>query len=426
MSAIGRLSTFFVRTPAASVGAVSVPPRVRRSVTPVRRRPNYDLSLAGSLYVLVVIFMYLAASNSQASLLFGLFGLMVGTMAVSMLISRTMLARLSVTRVAPEHATVGRPAVITYRFTNRKRFWPSLAVTLAELDGVEGFTVQPSTYLLHAAAGATSTITMPFVPKRRGVHSLKQYQLATSFPFGFIKRAVVRKHPDSIIVFPPLGRVDPHLLDLCSPGDKTGPSVRPRRGGEDEVYGLKEFRRGESPRRIYWRRSAKAGTLVAKEMTQVSPPRMMILVDSFLPGPSRAEHARVEHAIAMAASLAEWALEQGLAVGVLAWTGDWTILPPTRGKRQTREILAVLARIPVNTSQPTAAIIDRGLALNDRALSLVLFTPQAAGAGSGERLRNGLVTLSTESPAAGSWFRFEPTVDFAQCIPPEQEDDIPA
>ena len=72
--------------------------------------------------------------------------------------------------------------------------------------------------------------------------------------------------------------------------------MRPRRGGQDEFYGVKEYRTGENPRHIYWRRSARTGVLVAKEMTQVSPPKLLLLVDtnvdnatrtvrrSFLPG----------------------------------------------------------------------------------------------------------------------------------------------
>ena len=54
--------------------------------------------------------------------------------------------------------------------------------------------------------------------------------------------------------------------------------MKPRRGGSDEFYGVKEFRTGENPRWIYWRRSARTGTLVSKEMSQVAPPRLLVLV----------------------------------------------------------------------------------------------------------------------------------------------------
>ena len=77
-------------------------------------------------------------------------------------------------------------------------------------------------------------------------------------------------------------------MAMARSAEKVGPTMRPHRGGMDEFYGLKEFRTGENPRWIYWRRSARTGALVAKEMTQVSPPRLMLLVDTFLVDRSRA------------------------------------------------------------------------------------------------------------------------------------------
>ena len=53
------------------------------NVTPVRRRPSIDFSLTGVVYVAMMLFMGLAAMNSQANLLFGVFGLMIGILLVS-------------------------------------------------------------------------------------------------------------------------------------------------------------------------------------------------------------------------------------------------------------------------------------------------------------------------------------------------------
>src|SRR4029453_14246242 len=104
---------------------------------------------------------------------------------------------------------------------------------------------------------------------------LNRYQLSTSFPFGFIKRATDHLQEESLLVYPPIAEVDPKLLQLMKSAESTGTTMRPRRGGMDEFYGLKEHREGESPRFIYWRRSARTGTLVAKEMTHVSPPKII-------------------------------------------------------------------------------------------------------------------------------------------------------
>src|SRR5690606_35819642 len=130
------------------------------------------------------------------------------------------------------------------------------------LEGSEGFVRQPLAYMLHAAAGMTSTVPTEVIPKRRGLLVLDRYQISTSFPFGFIKRASIHTQRDTMIIYPAIGRVDPKLLSLCRAADKTGPTMRPRRGGTDEFYGVKEYRTGENPRLIYWRRSARTGVLV--------------------------------------------------------------------------------------------------------------------------------------------------------------------
>src|SRR5437773_11569594 len=114
----------------------------------IRRKPALDFSLTGLVFTCMMLFMGLAAINSQANLLFGVFGLMIGVLIVSGIISRLVLRKLSLHRILPEHGVVGQPMSVSYEFTNAKRFWPSLSVTVAEIDGVEAFAKQPHGYLL--------------------------------------------------------------------------------------------------------------------------------------------------------------------------------------------------------------------------------------------------------------------------------------
>ena len=73
------------------------------------------------VYCSMMMFMGLAAVNTQANLLFGVFGLMIGVLIVAGMISRVVLRRLKVTRLLPEHAVVGKPITLMYEFTNTKR-----------------------------------------------------------------------------------------------------------------------------------------------------------------------------------------------------------------------------------------------------------------------------------------------------------------
>jgi uncharacterized protein (DUF58 family) len=218
--------------------------------------------------------------------------------------------------------------------------------------------------------------------------------------------------------------VDKKLLAMMRSAESSGPTMRPRRGGADEFYGLKEFRGGENPRYIYWRRSARTGTLVSKEMTHVSPPRLLLLVDTHSAG--AADLAGVEKAIAMAASLVNHAIEQGLPVGLCAWSGSWIAISPNRGKRHRRDLLTILARLPLNQVHGTSDLINASFALQESTATTVLLTPRDVQLGLSDSARGGTVVISAANPQANVWFRFDRAVDFARSAPPDQLQGQPA
>src|ERR1044072_8039437 len=89
------------------------------------RKPSLNFTLTGFVYSIMMLFMGLAAINSQANLLFAVFGLMIGILLISGTISRMVLRRLKVQRILPEHGVVGARTTFQYEFENGKRFWPS-------------------------------------------------------------------------------------------------------------------------------------------------------------------------------------------------------------------------------------------------------------------------------------------------------------
>src|SRR5258706_15675682 len=103
----------------------------------IQRRPSLDFSLTGLIFIALMMFMFLAAVNSQANLLFGVAGGMVGVLLVSTSISRLVIMRLRGVRVLPDHAVVGRRMTGSYEITKQKRYWPSLLGTGAGLEGGE-------------------------------------------------------------------------------------------------------------------------------------------------------------------------------------------------------------------------------------------------------------------------------------------------
>lgn len=384
--------------------------------TPVHERPGFDFSITGLVYSSLMMFMGLSAINTQASLLFGVFGLMLGILFVSGVISRTMLARIELRRVLPDQAVVGQPVVVQYLIANHKPFWPSMSLTISELD-VQGLMSQPHVYVLHTAAKTTSGVAAELTPKRRGLQRFSRYQIATSFPFGFIKRALNRDTPDALLVYPPIAPVAPELLELFRSAETSGENLKPVEGGMDEFFGLREYRSGESPRFIYWKRSAKTGTLVSRQMTHVAPGRLVIMVDSFQPDDTESTVAGVERVIAQAASLIDAALAAGLAVGLVCRMQDWLFVPPARGKQHRRELLSLLAQLPPNRDQPPEKLLDESSRHVDPSATPVLMTRGGVSSDGSTRRRGSPLVIACESPQALAWFQFEASIDFASVAP---------
>lgn len=391
-------------------------------LTPIKRKPSLDLSVAGMIFSIMMLFMGLAAINVQANLLFGIFGLMIGVLFVSWFISHLVLKKLTVRRILPDSGVVGSRLTLMYEFVNRKRYWPSLSVQVSELAGSEAFAAQPHAYLLHAAGGMTTSVPAEVIPKRRGPQVMDNYQVSTSFPFGFIKRAQERTQRDTIIIYPAMSPVDPRLLMQCKSAEKSGANMRPRKGGMDEFYGVKEYRQGDNPRWIHWRRSAKAGVLVSREMTQVAPPRIVLAVDTHASVSETQLLGGIERCIAMAGSVAAHALEAGLLVGIMAWDdGQCVYLPPQRGKRHRRDVLNLLSRLGRNVDHGAAELNAQVRSVLDHLATPVLFTPRLMQMSLGETLRNDMLILSEQDERVRSYFHFDTKIDFAHCMPMDQD-----
>ncbi len=393
------------------------PERLMPDTTPVHKRLSFDISITGFVYSAMMMFLGIAGVSTQVSLLFGVFGLMIGILMVSGFVSKKVLGGLELRRLLPDQAIVGRPMLIHYAVRNAKKRWATLSVTVGELDGVQGFRRQPHAYLLHVASGMTASVNCEIVPKRRGIQLLNRYQLSTSFPFGFVKRAIIRNQPDTLLVFPPLAEVDRALLRQFRSAETSGHNLKPKLGGMDEFYGLKEYRQGESPRFIHWKRSARTGTLVSLELTQVSPPRVLVVVDTFNPQRSLVRASEVEKSIAQAASLISAALDSGLAIGLVARGADWITISASRGKRHRRELLSQLATLPINPNDDAHTALGRASTMADAGTTIVLFTGGADASFSQRSRRGAGVIIGCDSTQAAGWFKFDQSIEFSSVGP---------
>ena len=169
---------------------------------------------------------------------------------------------------------------------------------------------------------------------RRGAIGATGWQLSTSDPLGFFSS--VRSCPDvEVAVVLPLFT---SLVSSRQPRELEASLAAPRAGSGNELFGIREYRPGDSLRRIHWRSSARHGELVVREY---EPPGMRTLALFVDPSPPSVEVA--DQVARLAASEAWDCIREGGRVSL--WAPGLAPTEPSHG-RDLWALLEWLARYP--------------------------------------------------------------------------------
>jgi uncharacterized protein (DUF58 family) len=159
--------------------------------------------------------------------------------------------------------------------------------------------------------------------------------VATGFPFGLTRRTALLVPEQEVMVLPALGKLYPgrlrrYLRQALHGTGRTRQRGRPHPSAQADLYGLRNFRYGDSPRWIHWRTTARKGELMVREFEEVPSENLVVVLDladgrstEALPGqggPSGEETGSpLEHAVSLVATVCwEWCRQAGnwLALGV--------------------------------------------------------------------------------------------------------------
>lgn len=224
------------------------------------------------------------------------------------------------------------------------------------------------------AAGTELEVELTAVP--RGLVSITAATLSSGWPIGFAVATVTLPLDVRTLVHPCY-----FVAPASRRGDiAVGALESRRRGMGDQFFSLREYRSGDSQRRIHWATTARTGTLmVAETEAEVDAGHVVQLAID-----SRATEDTVELALSVAASFAARAVARGepvrMVLGAESLTG-W------------REILGRLATWTGGTGPPAPGEATRvsaapeGLVVD--ALGLQLRLPPGAGLDAAERALRG-------------------------------------
>lgn len=159
---------------------------------------------------------------------------------------------------------------------------------------------------------------------RRGKYTLQPLKARSSFPFGLAPKSIRLLPADELIVLPNPAWIDQErmttwLFRAWSGRDEERRKLRRVVEREAEVHGLRDYRVGDSPRRIHWKVTARRSRLTVREYEDTAPPRLLLVVDPWLPAkPKPADRQRLEAVISLAAGIVrEWRRSSGARLSLV-------------------------------------------------------------------------------------------------------------
>ncbi|MBE9508219.1 MAG: DUF58 domain-containing protein [Chloroflexi bacterium] len=229
---------------------------------------------------------------------------------------------------------------------------------------------------------------------RRGMFPLGPTVLAAGDPFGLFAVSRTLLPDASLLVYP----ITVDVRAFPSP-----PGLLP--GGEalrrlthqvtPNAASVRKYAPGDSMNRIHWASTARRDTLMVKEFELDPLAEVWIFVDAArkvqaaLP-PTTSDQptgtlwqdwaaelppATEEYAVSIAASLGQYFLRRGRAVGLVSWDRSLKVLSPDRGGRQLGKILEALALLRAEGDLSISALVTAESRHMPRGSTVILVTP---------------------------------------------------
>lgn len=243
----------------------------------LRTRIQRQITARGLAFSLLAALVAVTALVSANNLLFLILAALLSTMLVSSFISRLSLAGLELDFHFPEHISARRTFAAKIHVRNLKRWMPSFSVRVAGA-GESVFSTPLYFPVLPGGAALDESVEVRFA--RRGVHRESGFHIATSFPFGFLKRKAEVTLRREVLVYPCLDS-QPGFEDLLA--TVSGEIAAYYRGRGYDFHRIRPYEAFESARHVDWKATAHTGELQVREFAREQEPLVEIFLDLNVP-----------------------------------------------------------------------------------------------------------------------------------------------
>ena len=342
-------------------------------------RPEFKrLFTPATVLILASVILYLIAWNRGIALLYGMFSLVLATLLIGWVSPRWMLGRVSATRTHPARAVEGEEVGFDIGLQNRGwvgrymlEVWDHLPFTTSEHREAMGFI--PALTDHHRVR-----LTVPC--DLRGEYRFDSLLLKTGFPFGLHHaERRIDTEPSTLLVYPAvfnIARLD-YLGNESLPAAGNRSVIRA--GGAGDFMGVREYRRGDSPRHIHWSASAHHGALMVRELEWISITRVTLVLNLNTAAQcGEGKESTLEYAVKIAASIARHALDEGHSIALFGDGRERLAIPAGRGEGHFQTVLEALARVRADGTTDYAETVRQAAGHDGGRGVLVVFENQSA------------------------------------------------
>ena len=210
---------------------------------------------------------------------------------------------------------------------------------------------------------------------RRGLFNLGPTTLRAGDPFGLCSMELLRPNATLLLVLPP---VLPLPAIEIAAGGRAGEGRRPRRAALEttvSVETVREYVAGDPLKSIHWATSARRDALFVRQFEHMPASDWWIFLDL----ERRVQlgsgfESTEEHAVILAASLANRGQHEGHAVGLVACSPDLTWIAPRHSSGQLMQLLRALA-LARPGDRPLSDLLEDAHKSVRHGASLIIITP---------------------------------------------------
>lgn len=301
--------------------------------------------------------------------LYGLFVMSAGLTIANFLVGLLMIRRLSGEMRVPARAVAGSEVKVTILVRNRSRHSTyDVEATLPKT--LQGLGAARESTRSHLAPGQQVGLDVHFRALKRGAYRIGPAYVGSTYPLGIVRLSQRVGQAQTLLVTPRIHLMRNLRLHSGMRHQPGGIPLASQQGESLEFVGVRDYRPGDSPRKIHWKLFARRNQPVVREFAQEYFSRIGIILDTYRPPKAQDFEAALE----TVASLASFLERSDSVVDFFAAGEQLILLSMGRNQGSLEGVLETLACVKSTRRSPYAQLEAQLEPLIPRLSALVLVT----------------------------------------------------